>query len=1265
MAEFVHLHVHDQYSMLDGICKTTEMVQKAKALGYKALAQTNHGNVDGVVKFYKECKRQDVKPIVGCELYVVDKFEKVKGLKRYHTLALAKNFAGFQNIMRALTVANQEQFYHRPLLTWEQVLGLEDVVIMSACVSGVLSHPNFVDLVKKFKKRFGQDFFLETQPMLNWKPQTEVFKKALEISKRVGIPIVATNDIHYLNEDQNTAHEAALCIGQHAFMDDARNKKPRWKFDVTGLYMKTSAEMRETLVAEGCPQKLADQMLENSLQPADRCNFEIPKMLVSLPMPKRFAHIKKPAEKILSDLAYAGLDKMGKSGENKYRERLQHELNEVCSLGFPVYFLVLTDLIWWCREHNLMVGPGRGSVGGSLLAWCLEITSVDSVAWNLSFERFISPGRIDLPDIDVDFQDDRREEIISYLRKQYGEENVAQVRTFNEMHGRQALRDASRVFSVSNEEASRAAKAIIKRSGGDAREDYSIEDAFSLFEECKEFKRKYPKVVKVAQALEGIIRQGGIHAAGVVVSKETLYDGKRCVVINAKDNVRSVNWDKRDLDDFGLMKLDVLGLSTLTVLCRAKELIMENHAVDVVYENIPLDDQKVLENFRKGNTIGVFQFGTTGLSVYCREVGIEDFNRLVDVNALWRPGTLKSGMTTEYCEIKNQHKAVTSVSEFYDKLTADTFGIMLYQEQIMQVLYQGAGIGWRTVDTIRKVISKSEGTAKLASFKKEFMDGCALRETMSEEEASAVFDKMVFFGSYGFNRSHAVAYTMLGYWTMWLKVYYPTEFYCSLINFATIDKRTEYVDDARKNGVKVLLPDINFSDKNWKIDGLNTLRAGLNSVSSVSDRSANEIIRARASKWIDLESFLKAVPRRVVNKRVVQNLGRAGALRSLCVGVLSSQNIDEVFGGKFELDPDDEAEAVLRLVGDVVDFSPSSDPLYRISALVRRVKKRIELQTVKSVLNKELAGGSEANFIGRIDKIKYGYRDRITKDATSRGFADDLGGAYCNFFDGTSHIMLTFDPNLTHKGENITYKKRIEAAEDCWVLLRTSVMATRHGRDIKLLVRKLTFLEELTGEVDLAFLPMLPLGKREDNPCRLFEEELADCTACSLRQSCRAPVPPSIGKFDAMVIAEAPGEREDKAGSGLVGRSGSVLWNALAERKILRPYLYVNNVVKCRPPDNKLSNISYAHKCGQLWLDREIRAVNPLVVLVMGGTAADFFTRDAKITELCGKVIWNSKYECWVVYCLHPAATLYEPSKRAEFLKAIDKFAALLVRLYK
>lgn len=1245
--DFVHLHVHDHYSTLDSICKTEVLIEKAKNLGFKTLAQTNHGNVDGVVKFYRACKKAGIKPIVGSEIYVVDKDTDFSKQRRHHLIVLCKNFLGLQSLMKALTVANQKQFYRRPLITWDQALALENVVVTSACTSGMLSHSSYLSLVQKFKEKFKSDFYLELTPS-RWKDQYELFEKAKECNKRFKIPILATNDIHYLCEQDTKAHEVALAIGQRKRWSDA----DRWKFNVTGLYLKTDKEMYRSLIEFGCTSKQSSVLMDNACEAADLCDFSFPTAKVELPVPSRFGK-QNPVE-VLRRLSFEGLECLGFSKDKNYRSRLEHEFKEIVDLGFAVYFLILYDLISWCKSVDITVGPGRGSVGGSLLAYCLSITNIDPIKYKLSFERFISPGRIDLPDVDVDFQDDRRSDVINYLKKEYGDLSVIQLRTFGEMHGRQALRDVARVFGINNEETNRASKSIIKRSGGDAREDFSIEDAFLLFEECKEYKKKYPEVVYTASKLEGLIRNVGIHAAGVVINKNDLYNGERCVVLNGKNGEKLANWDKNDIDEFGLMKLDILGLSTLTVLRRAKKKIGELHNKEIVYENIPLNDDKVLGEFSRGNTIGVFQFGSPGLSRYCVEVGIDNFDTLVDVNALWRPGTLKSGMVTEYSEIKNGHKPVSKVSKFYDELTKDTFGILLYQEQIMQVLYKAAGMGWRTVDTVRKAISKSQGTEKIAIFKSEFLQGCKKLKSMSAAEAEKVFDKMVFFGSYGYNRSHSVEYTMLSYWTMYLKVYYPVVFYWALMNYSQEWKRDQYVDDARKNGVKILLPDINYSESIWSIEK-DFLRAGLNSVKNVSERSASEIIKARGQEsFLSLEDFLSRVNRRVVNKRVVKFLGTAGALKSLGVGVRSCKaDIDEVIKGTFLEDGDN--DEVLDIIGDSVDFSPSDDPFYKFSAMNKLISSRLDISNIKKLV----ADKGEGWLLGKIEKVKYGYRDTLIKE--SKGYADDLGGAYGNFFDPTGRMMVTFSSHLM-RAENKDFKRRIETAENVFTLAHCKVNTSRGGRDIKLHIDDLVFLEDLIDDVDLNNFPKIKLGIKHSVD---FDLALKDCTACQLHQSCTAPVFPSVGRYNVMILGEAPGFWEDKRGQGFVGKAGQILWSSFAKHKIKREYVYVNNSTKCRPPNNKLPNIGYARKCSKLWLDSEMDRISPVVVFALGSTAADYFIQDAKITELSGKIFWNHKHGCWTVFGIHPAAVIYNRvENKPIFEKSVDVFAGLLRKLF-
>jgi uracil-DNA glycosylase family 4 len=529
---------------------------------------------------------------------------------------------------------------------------------------------------------------------------------------------------------------------------------------------------------------------------------------------------------------------------------------------------------------------------------------------------------------------------------------------------------------------------------------------------------------------------------------------------------------------------------------------------------------------------------------------------------------------------------------------------------------------------------------------------------MSDDEAERVFEKMVFFGSYGFNKSHSVAYSMLAYWTMYLKVYYPIEFYCALINYSNAAKRHEYVLDARKNDVKILLPDVNFSEKRWVIEG-DCLRAGLEAVVSISEKASTEIMKAREDgKFGTLEDFLSRVVRRVVNKRVVGNLGKSAALRSLGVGVQSSVDVDEMLKGNFEEDEDEQSESVIRIISDVVDFPPSDDPVYRISAMASLLRSKVKFSKVQDVLEHKLSPG-EYNFLGHVDKVKFGYRDIITKSAVSKGFADDLGGAYSNFSDGDYSIQITFQNSIMRSEGYL--KKRIEVAEDVHVLIRATLGSLRGGRQIKLIVSKVLFLDDLIHDVDLdAFQGGIKLGGLVDT---IPGNDLLSCKLCSLRGGCKAPVRPSVGKYNVMAVAEAPGGEEDDVGAGLVGRAGRYLWAVLGRFNIYREHLIVNNVVKCRPPNNKLPNIGYAKRCGKEWLESEIEVLKPVVIFAMGSTVSDFFCGE-KITNLQSKIFWNSRYKCWMVYGVHPAAVLHDASRKKDFEDSARVFSQLIRKVF-
>jgi len=744
--DFCHLHAHDQYSQLDGVGQATEWAIQAKDLGFKYLATTNHGNVDGSIKYQKACNDIGIKAIIGCELYIVKNIHnKEKGEKRSHMLVLVKDQTGWQNLLQMLTVANVEGFYHRPRVDPKLVKKYcEGLVFTSACSSSFIHKDWGQKLFADLSDKIHGDLYLEICPH-QMDLQLATNEMVQKMHKKFGIKILATNDCHYPTQEGSETQEVLLAIQSKAKWSDAK----RWKFDINDLFMKTRVEMLDAFRSQKqLPESLCIDALQTSMEIAEKCcDFSIKQLPVHLP--KVPGHEHEDEKEMMHRIIDKGLkDRIVKSTSKipieDYKERIKEEFELICELGFERYFLIVWELIDWCKKNDILSGPGRGSVGGSLVAYLMGITNVDPLIHNLIFSRFISPARIDLPDIDMDFEDIKRDQIRKHLEESYGSDNVAGVSTFLTMRGRSALRDVARVFEVPFNDVDAAAKSIVVRSQGDSRSNFSIEDAFKTFEDGIKFQKKYPKPSRISMDLEGQIRGSGQHAAGMCVSSDDLREGKRCNLC-LRRGTAVVNWDKHDAEYMGMMKLDVLGLSALTILNETKRLVKAKYHVDIDYSTLSLEDDEVYAEISAGHTVGAFQIGSVGLSKYCSELGVSCFDDLVDATALWRPGTLRAGMTTEF-QLRKHGKHWEPIHPALKELTKDTYGIILYQEQVMKFMYELGGLPWRTCDTVRKVISKSQGDELFLKFKQQFVDGCKRLGTLDEESASKVWSELSTFG---------------------------------------------------------------------------------------------------------------------------------------------------------------------------------------------------------------------------------------------------------------------------------------------------------------------------------------------------------------------------------------------------------------------------------------------------------------------------------------------------------------------------------------
>lgn len=1232
MVKFSHLHNHDQYSYLDGYGSAEQYAEEAERLGFEALALTNHGNVDGAVKFQKACKDKGIQPIIGCELYIVNNV-LVKGKeKRYHLTALVKNQTGWESLLRLNTKANLKGFYRVPRVDPEMLMEhTEGLIFMSACTSSFLLMDNAEKILLDLKEAVGSDLYLEIMPHA-MKDQIKVNKLAHKMSQKHRVRLVATNDCHYPNRQGAKSQEVLLAIQQKAKWNDP----DRWKFDINSLYLKTYEEMVKAFKSQNSLQaKVYIPALERTEGIVDKCKgFEIKQLEVILP--KVPGYEDWDDTELLRELSEKGfIERIKKRRANvrlikEYRERLDEEFGLICELGFQRYFLIVWELIKWCKENDIMTGPGRGSVGGSLLAYFLYITDVDPIRYGLIFSRFISPARIDLPDIDMDFEDIKRERIREHLEDCYGKHNVSGLTTFMTLKGRGAVRDVSRVFDVPYSDVDAAAKSIVVRSGGDFRSDFTIEDAFDTFEDGIRFKKKYPEVARLSMELEGQVRGVGQHAAAMCISSDDLRDGKRCN-LSIRKNTILANWDKYDSEFMGLMKLDILGLSALTVLNETRRLIRKNHGDEIVFDDIPLDDKEVYKEISRGHTTGAFQIGSIGLSQYCRELGIHEFEDIVHATALWRPGTLRSGMAHEFRLRKNKKVEWKHIHPSMSELTDETYGVILYQEQVMRFMYEFAGLPWKTCDTVRKVISKSQGDELFQQFKGLFVEGCKERKTLDPKAAEKVWDELSTFGSYGFNKAHSVEYSLITYWDMWMKVHYPAEFMAMTLTYGSGDKKAEYAEECRRLGLKIELPKVGISHPSeWvAIKGDNRLFIPFSEIKGIGEKTAEQILNIES----DGDGFIRKDDGiRKPNKTVIENLKRIKA-----------------FDPDAKL-TDDEMEELIPLF----QFDLFDDPMRKIRRIYEMISESLEIKRIADI-NFDKTSKKPYWLFGNMTELRFGYKSAVLKSQKGKGETsrkqqgESMGGVYGFLKDESGATMVIFKSNL--------YQERKEIIEHCegqWML--TKVSNPKKTQNV--------FCEDVIFDTDLLICDIPAKARinlvKEINP-KLFNstrKEIADCKYCNLREECRQPVPPSPGKFNIGAFGEAPGYNEDKRGKGFLGKAGKVLWELFSKYGITREMLYVSDIVKCYPSKTKTPTKKHIAACSEMWLEHELELLKPKIILAMGNTGLKYFKgRDSGITDLNNTCEWSNKFNCWIFWSIHPASALYSPENKETLRESIEGFS--------
>ncbi|UCB51909.1 MAG: DNA polymerase III subunit alpha, partial [Candidatus Zixiibacteriota bacterium] len=878
-ADFVHLHVHTQYSLLDGANKLDELVGQAHKFKMPALAITDHGNMFGAVEFYRKCMAAGVKPIIGCEMYVAPqdrrKKEPVRGLPDagYHLILLVKNHTGYKNLMKLTSMGYLEGFYHKPRID-KEVLGQhsEGLLALSSCLHGEV--PSLLlggndkkarEVTEDYKSIFGQgNFFLEIQNH-QIEEEKKVIPLLVKLAEEANIGLVATNDCHYLRKEHSAAHDALLCIQTGKKVTDT----DRLKFANDQMYFKSPEEMK-SLFAD------FPSALENTLRIAESCNLDLEfgkTHLPELPPPAGFDDL----DSHLEFLSRKGLDRRYAKVTPGLEERLEYELRVIKQMGFAGYFLIVKDFIDYAKKERIRVGPGRGSVGGSLVAYCLGITSLDPIKYGLLFERFLNPERISLPDIDIDFSDRGRDKIIRYVINKYGEKNVAQIITFGTMAARAVIRDVGRVLDISYAEVDRIAKMIPWVP------DMNLRKALEQRAELRSMVKSDPRIERLmsySQVLEGLCRHASTHAAGVVIAPRTLTEFVP-LYKGSKEEI-TTQYDMKGIEDIGLLKMDFLGLRTLSVIDDTLETLREDGTVVLDIDSIPLDDEKTFRLFSNGETVGIFQFESSGMREYLSKLKPESLGELTAVNAIYRPGPLDSKMTDEYADRKRGFKKIVYEHPLLEPTLKETYGVIVYQEQVLRIASDLAGYSLGKADILRKAMGKKK--AELMDQQREEFNKGAKAKGIKKEASDKIFNLMATFGRYGFNKSHSAGYAYLAYQTAYLKAHYPVQFMAASMTseIGNTDRVVTLMEESKRMGIEVLPPDINQSVGKFKVVG-KQIRFGLEAVKNVGHGAIEAIVevRERVGKFESIFQFCVEVDMGAVNRRVIESLIQAGAFDSV------------------------------------------------------------------------------------------------------------------------------------------------------------------------------------------------------------------------------------------------------------------------------------------------------------------------------------------------------------------------------------------------
>lgn len=1002
---FTHLHVHTEYSLLDGFSPIEKLLDKVEELKMKAIAITDHGSMFGTVKFYKECKKRNIKPIIGCEIYTTNKDHKIKNPENKfynHLVLLAKNQQGYSNLMKIVSLGYVEGFYYKPRVDKNTLRKYsEGIIALSACLKGEVQeslirygYDKAKDVAKELKDIYGEDFYLELQNHSS-REDMVVMENIPQIAKELDIGLVCTNDVHYIEKEDYKIHNILICLQTGKTIEE--DNKMSY---IPGEFFLRSEEQMKDLFKE------YPEAIENTKKIAEMCNVELEFGHLHLPyfaIPEGFTN-----SSYLKKLVFDGLEKRFANDERlqEAKERCEYELSVIEKMGYVDYFLIVWDFIRFAKSQDIPVGPGRGSAAGSIISYCLEITDINPLDYDLIFERFLNPERVSMPDIDIDFCYERREEVIDYVVNKYGEDKVAQIVTFGTMAARNAIRDVGRVLAMDFKTVDDTAKKVPNLLNINIDKSLEISPEFrKAYEENRDVK----KLVDVARRVEGMPRHTSTHAAGVVISKLPIME---YVPLAINKDAVITQFNMTELEELGLLKMDFLGLRTLTVISDCIKYIKKNKNIDVNFEDMNENDPKVLSMFTVAQTLGIFQFESQGMRNFLKELKPTKFDDLIAANALFRPGPMNEIPT--YIHNKHNEEDVEYLSPLLEDILKPTYGTIVYQEQVMQIVQKIAGFSLGEADNLRRAMSKKkmkvmEDGRKEFIFGKEDENGNiliegAIRRGVEEDVANKIYDLMIDFAKYAFNKSHSAAYSLVAMRTAWLKYYYPVEFLAALISsvMGNTSQISLYIEEARRLDIKIEEPDINYSLDKFDVKD-NSIIYGLKAIKNVGTNLIDQTIISRNEngKFKSFRDFVERIyakDKSAINKRSIESLIKAGAFSSLGEtratlmlqyqsiidsvqsglknNVPGQSNLFDMFESNDENDRDDftrreefDKSELLRMEKEVLGIYLSDHPLRAYSSIIDQYSNFSTGDLEDDAYNEKNFDGKRVKVVGIIESI--------------------------------------------------------------------------------------------------------------------------------------------------------------------------------------------------------------------------------------------------------------------------------------------------------